>query len=278
MITARNFPEYPWQSSEICIAQVTTVSNTSIILGPHQRIAGAHGQSVAQDPSWTSFNTLHFVTDSDLSAERYCNPWIFTLEGDAQNPTKGESVPISPVPIQEEFGVPQWWLTRHGSGSIDQYHIAFIAFRNSPVPVLYVTDLRSRSFREVHTPYSNIQYLHGNGRGKVVGLGQFADSPPEIFEVKMDLTGQPVIRTIMGFGAQELPRDDISHPQFLTLRLSPDDRPCYVTYLPPKNRDYDGGTPGERPPVVVWAHGGPFNMEPTYFSLDRQFWTNRGWA
>lgn len=234
-------------------------------------MGGKHEQVVAQDPSWTSNNSVHFVTD----VGGYCNPWSFTF--DSADFTKGKSAPISPKPLEEEFGVPQWWLTRHGSGAIDEHHVAFIAFRGTPAPILYVADTRSGSLREVQTPYSNIQFLHGDGKSKVVALGQPADRLPELFELTIT-DGTPVVKPLKPSEPSPLPLDDISLPQYYTLHLSPDNRPCYVTYLPPKNSKYDSGLPDEKPPIAVLVHGGPFGMEHIFFDLFRQFWTSRGWA
>ncbi|KAK7689593.1 hypothetical protein QCA50_007385 [Cerrena zonata] len=268
-----NFPEFPWQSSQVHVASVTVSVTGQLSLSTSLRVAGSHERVVAQDPSWTSDNSLHFVTD----VSGYCNPWTFTF--DPSDFTKGVSAAISFRALKEEFGIPQWWLNRHGSGAIDEHHIAFLAFRNTPSPVLYVTDIRNGSFVEVPTPYSNIQYLHGDGKGKVVALGQPPDRVLELFELTLNVDEQPILSPLVSSeSAAVLPPGDISYPQFLTLQLSPDDRPCYVTYLPPKHENYDGGLPDETPPVVVWVHGGPFNMEPVFFSLSRQFWTNRGWA
>ena len=270
-ILCRDFPELPWQSSEVHVAAVN-ISDGKLSLSSSLRVGGKHEQVVAQDPSWTSNNSVHFVTD----VSGYCNPWSFTF--DSADFTKGKSIPISPKPLEEEFGVPQWWLTRYGSGAIDEHHIAFIAFRGTPAPILYVTDTRDGSFIEVPTPYSNIQYLHGNGKGKVVALGQPADRLPELFELTIGTDGKPVVKPLKPSEPSPLPSGDVSLPQYYTLHLSPDNRPCYVTYLPPTNRNYDGGLLDEKPPVAVLVHGGPFGMEHIFLDLFKQFWTSRGWA
>ena len=48
-------------------------------------------------------------------------------------------------------------------------------------------------------------------------------------------------------------------------------------YYPPTNPAFEG-PPGERPPLIVLAHGGPTGSTSTHFDLGNQFWTSRGFA
>jgi dipeptidyl aminopeptidase/acylaminoacyl peptidase len=52
---------------------------------------------------------------------------------------------------------------------------------------------------------------------------------------------------------------------------------AHAFFYPPKNRDITAPT-GERPPLIVIAHGGPTSATSTTLNLTVQFWTTRGFA
>ncbi|KAK7680829.1 hypothetical protein QCA50_016139 [Cerrena zonata] len=178
-----NFPDLPWQSSDIYVAPVSvTRSGTKIELGTAVHVAGKHEQVVAQDPSWTSDGSLHFVCD----ISGFLNPWKFTFDG--SNLAGGKAEPILPTPLEEEFGFPQWWMSRHGSGALNDNKVAFLSFKHA-ISKLYIADLKERSITEVPTPYAHIQYMHGDGNGRVVALGSPAGANEELIELTSDASG-----------------------------------------------------------------------------------------
>ncbi|KAJ7019907.1 Alpha/Beta hydrolase protein, partial [Mycena alexandri] len=72
-----------------------------------------------------------------------------------------------------------------------------------------------------------------------------------------------------------LPASYISAPQYFALTLPPDGRTCHVNYYP-KNPNYNGGLPGEKPPVLVLIHGGPLYFESANLEWTKHFFTSRG--
>ncbi|KAJ6459747.1 Alpha/Beta hydrolase protein [Mycena vitilis] len=238
-------PELPWQSAEIKLASVT-VDDQTLAIGDPIHIAGKTQAVAAQDPSWASDNTVIFTCD----VSGYHNPWKFVFS-DPKDASKGTASPILHEPIEEEFGAPQWFLSRHGSGALSATTVAFVAFRHGS-SVLYICDLNLGSILEVPTPYAHIQFMRGDCRNKVVMLGQPADGG-------------------------ELPSSYISPGKYITLQLPPDNRTCHITYYQPHNPQC-AGLPGEKPPVVVLIHGGPWYMETANLDWNKQFFTSRGWA
>ncbi|KZT44034.1 alpha/beta-hydrolase [Sistotremastrum suecicum HHB10207 ss-3] len=266
-------PEMPFQSSEIIVAHVVSDGQT-LELGTPAHVAGKTEAISAQDPIWNSNNSIIFLSDES----GFHNPWKFTF--DPAKPLKdGQASPICPQPIKEEFGAPQWWLSRHGSGALSETHVAFTSFRKGRT-TLYICDVSKGNLLEVPTPYAHIQYLHGDGKGKVVMLGQPADSGEVLVELTIDEMGKPLLTSLSPPSASvdSLPSSYISPGEYHELILPPDGRTCHVTYYAPKNPHYGGGLPGEKPPVVVLIHGGPFYMEPANLDWSKQFFTSRGWA
>jgi dipeptidyl aminopeptidase/acylaminoacyl peptidase len=52
---------------------------------------------------------------------------------------------------------------------------------------------------------------------------------------------------------------------------------AFALYYPPKSKDYVG-MPNERPPLLVFSHGGPTSAANSAFKLAIQYWTSRGFA
>ena len=52
---------------------------------------------------------------------------------------------------------------------------------------------------------------------------------------------------------------------------------AHAIFTPPYNPDYTP-VPGTKPPLIVYAHGGPTSSVSPGFSLAHQYWTSRGYA
>ncbi|KAJ7102787.1 alpha/beta-hydrolase [Mycena epipterygia] len=269
-------PELPWQSAEIKVASVKVVNGTLMVSDDHIHVAGKTEVIAAQDPNWASNDTIFFTCDMS----GYHNPWKFVLDpADPAKPTMGKASAILPRPIEEEFGAPQWWLSRHGAGALSETKVAFVSFRQAR-SVLYICDLALGNLIEVPTSFSHIQYMRGDGRGKVVFLGQPAEAGEVLMELILDSDGCPQLNSLSPpeVESPDLPSNCISRGEYYALTLPPDNRLCHITYYPPKNPKYKGGLANEKPPVVVLIHGGSFYMETANLDWTKQFWTSRGWA
>ncbi|KAL0575149.1 hypothetical protein V5O48_006826 [Marasmius crinis-equi] len=268
------FPDMPFQSSEIKVAKVSITNNGEALnLENVTHVAGEHEKVSAQDPSWASNNCLFFA--SDISG--YHNPWKFTFEGALSN---GKASPILPEPVLEEFMVPQWWMNRSTSGALSEKVVAFMSMRKGR-SALYLCNLQTGSATEVTTPYAQIEFVRGSGQGKVVFLGQPADAHEELVSLTLDAQGQPKLTPVLppsGGSSSSLPLNFVSPGEYHALTLPPDNRTCHITYYAPNNPNYDGGLPGEKPPIAVNIHGGPWYMESANLNWTKQFYTSRGWA
>ena len=247
---------------------------SGVKLGSSIHVAGKPEEVVAQDPNWLSNDCLVFI--NDISG--YLNPWKFTFDPKSISST-GKASPVLPEPVEEEFGAPQWFLSRHGIGALSPTKAAFVSFRKSR-STLYICDIQKGELVEVGTPYAHIQYMHGDSKGKVIMLGQPADAGDVLTELTLDASEKAVLKSLSPDDppSEDLPSSFISVGEYHALTLPPDGRTCHITYYPPKNPNYDGGLPGEKPPVVIQIHGGPFYMEDSNLDWSKQFFTSRGWA
>ncbi len=81
---------------------------------------------------------------------------------------------------------------------------------------------------------------------------------------------------ILAGGAQPLAADELSTPETLSFATGQDET-AHAFFYPPRNaacRSPDG----ERPPVVVFLHGGPTSACYPVFDPRIQYWTQRGFA
>ncbi|KAI3612802.1 peptidase s9 prolyl oligopeptidase [Moniliophthora roreri] len=130
--------------------------------------------------------------------------------------------------------------------------------------------------------YAQIEYTYGDGKGKVVMLGLPADADEVLVSLTLDSNGQPKLTPLLPPTADGndvgLSLEYVSEGEYYALTLPPDGRTCHITYYAPRNPKYDGGLPGEKPPIVVNIHGGPWYMESANLNWMKQFYTSRGWA
>ena len=226
------------------------------------------------DPVWSSNSSIFFI--SDVSG--YHNPWQFTF--DPSNPAEtGKARPILSTPVNEEFGSVQWWLSRRGLGALSPTTLAITSYCNGRSK-LYICDVSKGTQSVLETPYAHIQYVHGDARGKVVMLVQPANAAEVLTELTIDTNGNPQLKALMPLPTENhrLPSAFISVPEYHSLVLPPDNRTCHINYYAPKNPNFHGGLPSEKPPVVVYIHGGPFLMAYPNLDWSKQFFTSRGWA
>lgn len=300
----RAHPDLAWQSSNIYAASIslniTPDGSTFATVSDVHHISGLNGSISSIDPKWLTETTGIFISDEG----GWANPWTFTLvPADETGTGTGKVIVERAVKdiIEEEFGGPQWWLSNTYSATIGDSKAIFGSIREGR-SVLSVFDFslpigeRKRELVgvgvDVDIDYVGIQYVRGVD-GKGVFLGQAATRDEELVELVIEpSTGQQSIKPLLPPQSPHpiLKPSYISPPIYRRLSLPAvpsvnlPERICHIAYYAPKNPDYYyfGGKgkegEGEKPPVVVLIHGGPFYMEPCGLDWKKQFWTSRGWA
>ncbi|MDL2334735.1 MAG: S9 family peptidase, partial [Chloroflexota bacterium] len=124
----------------------------------------------------------------------------------------------------------------------------------------------------IDVPDTSIGLVQVRG-SRVLYIGLSHTQPPAV--VLMDLvTGERrVLRE-----AYELSVDPafVSQPEAITFPTSDGDV-AHAWYYPPTNPGY-AGPADERPPLVVFNHGGPTSLSPAMLDLGKEFFTSRGFA
>ncbi len=241
-------PNMPWDGTELWVAA----------LGPDgitepEHVAGGPSESIFQ-PEWSPDGQLFYVSDR--------TGWwnLYRMQN-------GE--PVDVYPAEAEFGWPQWQFGMRRYGFLPGGTITCVY---DDTGHQHLAELRSHLTR--------------------VGLGRDAISPT------IAVTGHTVwviagsgtrpmavmrFDTTTGVASEVRASESRSVGREYTIRPHPIEFPttggatAHGFWYPPTNPNFTAPE-GERPPLVVFSHGGPTSQTMGAFRLDIQFWTSRGFG
>jgi len=275
-------PSMPWDSCQLWLADLIDEQGQLKLDQPRQ-IDIPNNASVCQ-LAFAHNGELYFsmdVADSVNSIEQfwqvYCvQPKLF--EG---------LIPIrSTLSQQQEFGYPHWQYGDHRIIALDTNRM--LAIGSAPTQdYLYLIDTGSHLMTQVDLgiPYVGLQSLSVNQQCQVSLLVMYVDAPPSLVHLDLsDLSAtvshQAKINTppsILKKQAALLPSSQVSKAQHIQFSTR-DDQHAYGFYYPPHNTQYSPSIGGQPPPLIVMVHGGPTARCYGHFDIQKQFWTNRGFA
>ncbi|KAJ7053313.1 alpha/beta-hydrolase [Mycena amicta] len=276
--TQWSHPDMPWDGEQVYVAAVDVVQDC-LALAPNRlpvmRVAGFPSAISAVQPTWTSLATIMFSCD----ASSYHNPWLATVDWDEKTVS---TRPILSNPMSFDFAGPSWWLGGSSFAILNETTALFSASKTGR-SVLHLVSA-SGSCTEVPSPYVHIERMRRVGPWQVVFLGSQVDRGPEITLCTFpnaDDSLPPRFTALTREIAEITPALSEAYislptPLELVLPLSPRES-VHVGYYLPKNPKYTC-LPGEQPPAIINVHGGPTYLEKQSFSLEKQFFTTRGWV
>jgi dipeptidyl aminopeptidase/acylaminoacyl peptidase len=248
-------PNMPWDRAALFVAELAGDG-----IGATWSVVNAEEQS-ALEPVWSADNVLHYI--NDLSG------WWNLYRWDGR-----ESTPVSRMP--REFGGPLW---QHGvstyvlpppGGVVARSSLAGtdqLMLIGAPGDVT-VLDLPFVAFGE-------LQYLEPE---RVVTIASSRDDEPALIAVDLRAGSFDVLHQPARSGLDPAYVSKGEPIEFPTAP-GPNRRPrtAHAFYYPPANPNHRGPD-GEPPPLLVLIHGGPTSVSKPTFSLQRHFWTTRGFA
>jgi dipeptidyl aminopeptidase/acylaminoacyl peptidase len=250
---AWDHPNMPWDGTELCVATFDADGR----LGPARVVAGGRDESVFQ-PTWSPDGRLYFVSDRS-------GWWNLYRLAD------GVRVERVTEPIAAEFGEPQWvfGMTRFAFASADTI---VCAYQDVAGWHLATVDTRTSALTDIETPYTSFNGLSVHD-GHVVTVAASPSQTVEVVRIDIATGESEVLRR-----SQELDLDpsQLSSPQAVEFPTT-GGLTAYAFFYPPRN-DNHAAPEGEKPPLVVFSHGGPTSHSEPVLSLDVQFWTSRGIA
>lgn len=252
---AWNHPNMPWDATSL---QLGTLGADGALARVRAVVADGAGEAVMQ-PAWSRRGALRFVGDRS----GWWNLYELPRGGRAVRPVGA---------IEGEIGKPPW--TAAGSAHVQLPDgTTLAAITRAASDALFVRRPRSRAgWRELVTPYVWIEQLRLRGE-RVVFLGATRDAEGALVELD-PASG----------GVRELyrPSGRAIDARFVSRALAfdfpgADGAIAHAWLYAPANPGYRA-PPEAKPPLLVGVHGGPTSHSSPAFSLERTFWTSRGFA
>jgi dipeptidyl aminopeptidase/acylaminoacyl peptidase len=237
-------PNMPWDGTDLWTAEYRSDGT----LGPRRRMAGGPNESIVQ-PEWGPDGSLYWFSDRTGYWNLYRNNRaVFSVDADCAGPA--------------------WTFGNRYFGFLSDERLVLTIVRDG-FDSLVVVDSNG--------DHSDISIPPGTHRGRLVSDGQtivvVSGSGSSLDAVRaIDLSdGSATILQSAG----TLDTAYVSEAQPIT--FPSDDGPTYAFFYPPHNPDFVGPG-GEKPPLVVFSHGGPTGASRPDLNPTIQFFTSRGLA
>jgi dipeptidyl aminopeptidase/acylaminoacyl peptidase len=243
-------PNMPWDGTHLWLADL----DESGAPRDARRVAGGDQESIFQ-PEWSPDGRLYFVSDGS----GWWNLYRLSSWG------------VEPIlEMAAEFGAPQWAFDTRTYGFLDDGRI-FASYVEGGRPKTGIID----PDRHALTPLS-LQVATGGIRtsGRTAYFGGSSPAlPGALYRFDAESGALEALRWTTELRLDERYISVAEPIEFPT----EGGKTAYAYYYPPVNPDF-AAPPGEKPPLIVMSHGGPTAATGSSLSLQKQFWTSRGFA
>lgn len=268
-------PDMPWDETQLWVADISIDDNRPSFVNQErvelvQRDAFEKLTSSVCQLIFANNGTLFFSVDfqgSDPSnTNNFWNVWCYQF-GDKP------AAQVSSLPL--EFGYPHWQYGDARIVQLDEQHLLTFA-TNADGDELFLINQETLKVSAISTAnykQKSFQNLSSNGRGKAVSVMLSVDTNPCVIALNVE-HHQLDVPSILLSNPNLISTEEISVAEHFAFETR-DKTVSYGYYYPPVNCDYQNET---APPVIVMVHGGPTARTYGYFDIQKQFWTNRGFA
>jgi dipeptidyl aminopeptidase/acylaminoacyl peptidase len=247
-------PEQPWTATSLWIAERTEENRW----GTPQCLAGAAGNESLQQPRFAADGTLYCLSDRD----GWWQPW--QAQTGALEPLEHRfaSKHFDHAPAPWQLGTSSYLPLTGGAlllaRLVDGYGLLF-------------EQNAEGNERQLASDYSRCRQITADDHRYYC----IAGSPGQASAVlAIDrLNGE--IEVLAG-GEQPLPAEQLSRAQPFSFATGQEEV-AHAFFYPPSNAQCRGRA-GEKPPLVVFMHGGPTSASYPVFDPRIQYWTQRGFA
>ena len=244
-------PHLPWDETELWLAEVTSGGG----LERPRRVAGVHDEAIFQ-PGWSPDGTLYFVSDRTGWWNLY-----------RMHDERVEAV----HPMAAEFGRPQWEFGTSTWACADERRFV-VTYAQQGRWRLAVIDTRTGALTPVHSDLEPGESIAATATHAVM-VGRSPLAPDAVVRVDLASGATEMIRVA---SSVDIEVEFLAPPEPVEFPTG-DDRGAHAFYYAPRNLNYAAPN-GERPPLIVVAHGGPTAAASVQLNLELQYWTSRGFA
>jgi dipeptidyl aminopeptidase/acylaminoacyl peptidase len=248
---AWDFPAMPWDATRLYVAELTGAGLSDIRL-----VAGGDNVSVVE-PQWAADGTLTWISDES---------GFWNLYDDRDGAVR----PI--LPRRAEFAGPLWTLGQANYALMEDGRIVAAA-QEAGGETLLVIDPVAGAARPLALPFLSFSSVQSLGGGKVAAVGHAATETSALIIVD---TASGEFEVVRRPSPAAVPAECVSRAEPISFP-SAGGRTAHALYYPPTNAGF-AAPAGEKPPLIVQAHGGPTAGASAAFGLGVQFWTSRGFA
>ena len=247
-----NHPNMPWDGTELWVAELTDDSG----LRAPRKVAGGDQESIFQ-PTWSPDGVLYFTSDRT-------NWWnLYRWRGQEIEPV---------VELPAELGTTQW-LFGMSTYAFESERRIVCQLRSNGVVSLATVDPQDKRLQNLDTPYTAFApYIQAHA-GKAFTIAGSPTQPPGLIAVDLNSGRVEVVRRS---GELAVASTYLSVPEAIEFPTE-GGVTAHAFFYPPVNPEYEAPA-GERPPLIVYVHGGPTGAVSNGLDLADQFWTSRGFA
>jgi dipeptidyl aminopeptidase/acylaminoacyl peptidase len=248
-------PNMPWDRAALFVAELKDegIGSTWSVV--------SHPEQAALEPVWSADNVLYYI--NDLSG------WWNLYRWDGR-----ESTPVSRMP--REFGGPLWQLGASTYVVSEYGGVIARSSLNGTDQILVIG--APGEVRPIDVPFVAFGDIQAWDGGRIVTIASSATDEPALIAIDLGMLKFEVLHQPTRSG---LDPADISVAEAIEFPTAPGPngrpRTAHAFFYPPANARFEGPS-GETPPLIVMVHGGPTSVSKPSFSMQRQFWTTRGFA
>jgi dipeptidyl aminopeptidase/acylaminoacyl peptidase len=254
-----NHPHMPWDGTELRVAPVAKGGEGGEggkhVVGPGRLVKGNLRESVLA-PAWRDNTSLYVATD-------WTGWWNIYQLGLTGEP------PQALYPAEEEFAGPLWQLGARPFAVLGDGRLAVVHGQGGMR--LGLLDPDTSELTDLRLPVSEFLPMVAADGTTIVALAGGPAQPLSVVKVDADTSRLEVLRAEL----TEVP-DEAYLP--VPRRVAVEGRYGRVVHAlvyPPTNPDA-AGPAGERPPYVVWVHGGPTAQTLGLLDVEKAYFTSRG--
>ncbi len=247
-----NHPNMPWDGTELWVSELKADGS----LERTAKIAGGPSESIFQ-PEWSPDGHA-LIFSSDRTGWWNLYRWH---DGRVEALTE----------LAAEFGQPQW-VFGMSTYAFESPQRIICAYTQGGVWHLASLDTTTRRLERIATPYTEINYVRA-APGRVVFRAGSPTEPQAFVQLELATKKFAVLRRSSDI---EIDPGYLSPAQPIEFPTE-HGQTAHAFFYAPKNKDYTAPA-GEKPPLVVFSHGGPTSATTATLKLEIQYWTSRGFA